>query len=355
MKIGVLTPYDSANFGAFLQAYATRTFLEGEGNQVFFLRWRTEKERKKIFFRHGKGWKNTLRYWMEYTHRRKNYVCMTKAIEIFDIIPIEDIKRYGLDAVIIGSDEVWNINVKSFQKRCFYGLNYFEDVFCTAYAPSVGNADMKSFEKYPEQKSGLRDMDIVGVRDANTQQVIRGICGLSPQIVCDPTCLIEPDFFPERDKVINIPYLLVYSYSVSEQMRGYVKRYAAEKGLKTVSVCMRQNWCDMNLACTPMEFLALIKHSECVFTTTFHGSIFTLMYHKRCVIEAGSKKLQDLLSWTCMDRKAMCVQDGYDTFVQKMEEESDYSEYEKSIALKRQHSAALYRAKLEEIEHGKNL
>ena len=56
MRIGIITPYDSANCGAFLQAYASKIFLENQGHKVFFIKWRTDKERKKeYFFRFGKS------------------------------------------------------------------------------------------------------------------------------------------------------------------------------------------------------------------------------------------------------------------------------------------------------------
>ena len=50
MRIGIITPYDSANCGAFLQAYASKIFLENQGHKVFFIKWRTDKERKKEYF-----------------------------------------------------------------------------------------------------------------------------------------------------------------------------------------------------------------------------------------------------------------------------------------------------------------
>ena len=50
MKIAIVTPYDSANCGAYLQAYANKCFLEKNNHNVCFVQWRNRKQRKKEYF-----------------------------------------------------------------------------------------------------------------------------------------------------------------------------------------------------------------------------------------------------------------------------------------------------------------
>lgn len=38
MKIGIITVYDSPNFGSYLQAYALRKYLETMGHDVFWVK-----------------------------------------------------------------------------------------------------------------------------------------------------------------------------------------------------------------------------------------------------------------------------------------------------------------------------
>lgn len=83
-----------------------------------------------------------------------------------------------------------------------------------------------------------------------------------------------------------------------KEHQQFIKRYAKDNKLKTVAVCMSQTWCDININCNPLEFNTYIANASCVYTTTFHGSIFTLLNHKACAIYAVSKKLKDLLMWT---------------------------------------------------------
>ena len=116
------------------------------------------------------------------------------------------------------------------------------------------------------------------------------------EIVCDPTMLLpinEFDFPHERK--IKDKYMIVYSYSVPKEHQAYIKRYARKNNLKLVSICLYQSWCDLNINCHPMEFSSYIRFSECVYTTTFHGTIFTLLNHKKCAIYAY-KIINDFLS-----------------------------------------------------------
>ena len=50
MKVGIVTVYDSNNFGSYLQAYALKKVIENLGHNVQFIKFRAEKEAKKRFF-----------------------------------------------------------------------------------------------------------------------------------------------------------------------------------------------------------------------------------------------------------------------------------------------------------------
>ena len=62
MKIAIVTPYDSANCGAYLQAYANKCFLEKNNHNVCFVQWRNRKQRKKEYFSKPNTIKELIRY-----------------------------------------------------------------------------------------------------------------------------------------------------------------------------------------------------------------------------------------------------------------------------------------------------
>ena len=112
-KIAILTLYDSFNFGTFLQAYALSQFLAQQGYDIYFIenakknrfiKWVKNKDIKKMVFNIGQAY----RY-----YKAQKYFRIKSPDETFD-------------AIVIGSDEIWNIKNPSFShhKRYFgYGLN----------------------------------------------------------------------------------------------------------------------------------------------------------------------------------------------------------------------------------------
>lgn len=345
MNICIITPYDSANYGAYLQAFATMKFLTLRGHNVFFLKWRNEKERKKIFFGENITVKRTLRNLVNYKHNHLNYSVMTKSLSAFKCITSKEATH--MDAFIIGSDEVWNINVRSFQKGCFYGLLGNVNR-CYAYAPSAGNSTYDDFVKFPDYAAALKKIKIIGVRDENTAKLIEDIAKYKPDVVIDPTCLISlGDYGIPKKRIVKEKYILIYSYFVTDKYRVWLKHYANENNYLLVSACMKQTWCDINICCAPLEFCGLVRDAECVFTTTFHGTIFTLLYHKKCAIDPKSKKLLDLLKWSGMLSQSCSENMVYKEFCEILGRLPCYNLFDCELTKRKSNSIELYIEALE--------
>lgn len=347
MRIGIVTPYDSANFGAYLQAYANMKYLESMGHSVFFVKFRSESQRKKIFFPSGNSAMSKIVNLLRRKYSEDNYLIMSKALDIFTVVELQNLSDAKLDAVIVGSDEIWNVKVKTFQNPVFYGI---ENIPSFAYAPSIGNASRTDFMQYDYLINKIKKICVIGVRDQNTQYLLASFYKEKPPIVCDPTCLLDPNQYPINGKrLIREKYILVYSYSVPLEFQKILKKYARQRGLKLVSVCMYQRWCDKNVICKPLEFCSLIQYAECVFTTTFHGTIFTIMQHKKCVIYAASQKLKDLLEWTNMQSVSINLNETYEHIKFLLDNTPDYSEYEIRMKNRRNISRERYKSCLEEL------
>ena len=102
MKIAIVTPYDSANCGAYLQAYANKCFLEKNNHNVCFVQWRNRKQRKKEYFSKPNTIKELIRYVQRYPFLCTRYKCMTKALEEFNVQK----NISNIDCIIVGSDEI---------------------------------------------------------------------------------------------------------------------------------------------------------------------------------------------------------------------------------------------------------
>ena len=74
---------------------------------------------------------------------------------------------------------------------------------------------------------------------------------------------------------------------------------AKEKNIKTVAIGYRQDWCDeVIMDVGPFEWLSYIKNSSYIFTSTFHGAIFSIKYKKEFFVsltDSNSNKVKYLL------------------------------------------------------------
>jgi len=194
LKIGVITVHDSANFGSFLQAYALQNVLLKMGHEVYFIRTRDEDYLKSLYFS-NKISKNLLRHpAMSIRERqwgKKKYKCFTEEQKCFITIDKPDDQK--LDLVIIGSDELWNVCTPVFQKPIFYGEGI--NVPKITYAMSVGKSTYDQISKYDNLIDLIHQINEVTVRDENTRDIVKKICGTIPEVVCDPTLLVDSSIF----------------------------------------------------------------------------------------------------------------------------------------------------------------
>ncbi|WP_081430008.1 polysaccharide pyruvyl transferase family protein [Thiobacillus denitrificans] len=292
MEVGVLTLHNAFNFGAYLQAYALQKALIGMGHDVEFIslsgreasmrRIRTllSKKPSKLVFNLRKyaafrqAWKSINVNRTSYSKTRRHY-----------------------DAVVIGSDEVWNIQNPTFAMMPEYfgrGLNAKNII---TYAPSSSKTTYADVAQNPLLAEGMRNIHHFSARDRNTFEIVEKIVNKPVTMVLDPTFLVEYDEEVEEAGVNSHGYVLVYTYQFDRLKIEKTRRFARSRGLRLISPCFYNDWCDEVVPCTPFGFLGLIRDAEYVVTDTFHGSIFSILYGKHFGSYASEKiKVAALLS-----------------------------------------------------------
>ena len=137
-------------------------------------------------------------------------------------------------------------------------------------------------------------------RDNNTREIAEKITERELFCACDPTMLIDRNIYKtELPKKINgKKYLLIYAYEVSKPLRKKIKKYAKKHELKIVSAGFYCIWADYNINCKSMQLYSLAENADCVITTTFHGTIFSILSKSRFVSVPGQSvnKVGDLLN-----------------------------------------------------------
>lgn len=307
MKVGILTHYDVNNQGAQLQMTAMAKKLESMGHEVRILTYKKnfdyngdEELRNQVslrsvpyYIKHYLLEKGLPLTWFNTRKVLKN----RRARRRFTYAPYDS---SGCDAVIIGSDEVFSVDVGC--NRMMYGHGI--GVPAIAYAPSFGMTNVDVLNErgcFDDVQGGLRSMYRLSARDAHTREMIRILTGRDVPMVCDPVLLYEGEYTsPKRQ--IKRPYMLIYAYDsnmTAAHEAEAIKAYAKKHGLMTISAGTYHKWCDKNIACNAEEWYGYFKNAACVVTDTFHGTIASVCSNSNVAVFVRTKlnlnKLTSLL------------------------------------------------------------
>lgn len=309
MKIGIITHYNVHNHGALLQLYALKTVLEKENNKVSALTFKKNFD----FMESGLDKKydisiKSLFWYLSYIRkiglkrtifniRKKNKLDKFKKPLLGEFYS----RAKNLDAVFIGSDEVFSIEagVNPF----FFGIG----VPCShiyTYAACCGPTDLNTIkQKHMQQliKAGLSDIEKISVRDKNTFDIASSLTDKNIDIVCDPVILYGyTDEIEQAEREIKDNYLLIYAYDNNMNNPEETKKiisFARKRNLKIVSAGFYHKWCDKCVDGDPIKILGYFKYAEYVITDTFHGSVMSLITNAdfAAKIRGNKNKLYDLL------------------------------------------------------------
>lgn len=340
MKIAIVTVYDSfVNYGSYLQAYGTKCFLEEQGHEVFFIRRMSDDaifERlnsiAKINHRVSEGQslrflrqiKRNFEYKKELKYNRHRLEASKKDWKELKIIDKEELSSIGIDCVICGSDEIWNVHNKDVDMN-FYTCGWIEGIPLIAYAISSGGAKAEELDE--TSKNSIMKFDKIFPRDENTEKLVRKIGKNTEGIVCDPTILLGKKSFSRIISKTNNygKYMLVYSYVYTKKQKKMLRQYADERGLKIITPCITADFADEIIFTSALEFPELIKNAECMFTATFHGTIFGLMFANKLCCVPRVDKIKSLLVHCGAENLGIDEDCTYEDLKERMETPIDHN------------------------------
>ena len=342
MKIGIVTVQDSNNFGSFLQAYALQHVLQEMGHDVVFIRTRSKQYLRRIFFHmipSGREWFHPAGFLKSNYAGWKKYCCFQKELRVFRVI--ESYNAEHLDMVILGSDEIWNARTPVFRNPIFYGAG-MKPVM--AYAVSIGNAEIQDMSCI--DYAYFHRIDPILARDAHTVDFLHTL-QIDAPIVCDPTLLADKAIFKREfhhPLLDGKPFLLVYTYGLAPEIVKNIRAFADAHHLRVLSACFSFPWCDGHLECTALDFCSVLEKAEYVFTSTFHGTIFSILNHKQFVSLPQSRKTSDLLNSLQLSSRMIAEQECCATALEeKLCMEINYSQVDEKLSCLRKQSLDLLR------------
>lgn len=311
MKIGIITFHASYNCGSILQCIALKHVLEDKGEQVKIINFSSKEQQKLYSVLYKKiNLKNIVKNILclpGYGKIKDHYSQYEKYIqEVFDIQEdfletsqeIKD-KEYKFDMLIAGGDQIWNVNCDDFDTAYF--LDFDQNTYKISYAPSLGATDINESPNASEYKILLNKFNDLSCREVNGAKWLEKLTGKRIKLIADPTLLLLMD---EWKKEIKKPlklsfkekFIFYYAFSYSPENNERIQQIAEQNNLKVVVIDAKQ-WYIKGLGkyrnfvlCKetgPNAFLNLMNLSEYVVTTSFHGTIFSLVFHKKFVYING--------------------------------------------------------------------
>lgn len=362
MKVGIMSMQRICNYGSFLQAYCLKRLIESLGHEVEFIDYAPGKPILNEDYTTAMYYKSMVREFVmdvavsleplcffapESVRRSLRFKRKYKR-EYLPLLGIgKKVYRKNVDTLVIGSDEVFNCFQKNpqvgFSRELFGANNNAKRLI--SYAGSFGNTTIGEINqaKLDGELSALfMPFDAISVRDANSASIIHALTENEPEIHMDPVLMY--DFSCDVPHTCNLSnYMVVYAYRgrlTEEEIRS-IQAFAKEKGLKTVSVGGVQPFCDICIEGTPFEIIDYVKNAEYVVTDTFHGTIFSVINHRKFVsfVRCGhgkkygnQEKLLDLISRLGLESRAVT---NTTEFGHVIDEPIDYESVDAVIAAQR--------------------
>ena len=305
MKVGILTFPNSVSYGATLQMVALQQTVSRLGHQVEVINYhnpymKAEKHTQKS---HHNPLKFAVQRRLRPVLHRRLYASFRdferRWANAYPARPFTDRARLAAlgqryDAVICGSDQVWYPRITNGD------LSYFLD-FCTegtrrvAYAPSFG-AETFSEEYYRQITPELMRFSALSAREEPGQRLVEQLTGRETALVTDPTWLLTAEDWEKMEKPHPAgcgDYVLYFVVNQSKELLQRCRDFARQHGLKTVVVggnpmTARRNADPMLAYATdigPEEWLYLVHNARYVFTNSFHGTAFSVIFKKDVYVQ----------------------------------------------------------------------
>lgn len=302
MKVGIMTFHRAINYGAVLQAFALCKFINNMGVTCEVIDYHSIplNETYRIFdFKKNNPIVGVLKGLIKgniiVNKKNKFKKFVNNYISLSEIqYEKEELKSLNnkYDLFITGSDQVWSPNCVGFDEAYF--LTFAEDKKKNSYAASIGCKSIpeNKREEYKKRLSGYKN---ISLREINAVTLLKEIgVEADMEVNIDPTFLLSSDTYNDiAVKPSEEKYVLVFSVNMPVNLLEYAKKLAALKNLKVIYIndkpIMRVKGIEYKAGVSPEEFLGYIKNAEYVVTNSFHGTVFSVIFHKQFFVEYNTK------------------------------------------------------------------
>ncbi|MBE7003143.1 MAG: 4Fe-4S dicluster domain-containing protein, partial [Ruminococcaceae bacterium] len=188
---------------------------------------------------------------------------------------------------LLGSDQLFYHDLYESLGR-FATLDYIDSNHIkVAYAASVGRAIFEGNDRQRAEISFfLRDFDAVSVREQDAVELFSKDFGVEAQYVLDPVLLCDREHYvPLAEKGSQSsasPYIAVYMLEVTEENKTALDVISGILGIPYILIgdAVKQRKTASTAIASNEDWLRFIMECEFFVTDSFHGTCFSLLFHK---------------------------------------------------------------------------
>lgn len=302
-KIGIITFNNAINYGAILQAHATQMIVDKLGYSAYLFTYKFDNNELPFPFV-SRNIKTTISNLLFYKLRKtqmeafKDYRKKMKFYK-YKIENVEDLEKAkdDFDCLLIGSDQVWNPELG--HDLSITLLDFYKNGPAKiSYASSFGISQLPN-EVESRFSAALSNFKYLSVRELQGADILSELLDRAVPVVLDPSMLLsskEWDVYNE-DYYFRKPYILLYDMHHSKSLIEATRRYSElyDVDVLVISRIKLKNPRFKTLyGVTPGNFLSLIKNANFIFTDSFHGTAFSIIYNKEFLTNVSSKNGEKL-------------------------------------------------------------
>lgn len=312
MKIAILTLPLYSNYGGIMQNYALQTILKRMGHHVYTI------DCPQIY--KNKLWYNLYINKCKYIIKKiltklgmkvpmidnsdnsqfiQNHIMFTSTL-CTQKNNLSNLNYVGLNAIIVGSDQVWRYpyiqaNVKNF----FLDFIHDDSIIKIAYSASFG----VNYNEYPPQiqqkiKELYSKFNRVSVREKSGLELLKindWKCAHPALMTLDPTLLLNKEDYNsliEQDNSNNeqtSKKIFCYILDKNNEKDQIINKICEATDYEPIILNIEHKNKRISIPSVKL-WIKSFRDADFVFTDSFHGCVFSIIYNKPFIVIANKKR-----------------------------------------------------------------
>lgn len=341
--IGLLSLSNAENYGAVLQCYSLYCCCKTISNDVAVINYWPEfmDGKYRLFWIDNTSIRkmiSSFKYSVEclpYTLLKKIRFCRFRQVYLNNL-PILKKKKLKDEykAYIVGSDQVWNLDITKMDKTFF--LEFVEDYKKkNTYAASLG---VEKYKKVDENIviNYLKTFNRISIREkSGCEYLVKLNEELKISNHIDPVFLTTSEEWKKLCKRRNLKkkYILIYAFENVDLSINIAKKISKSTSLDIIMIRADKHKFYESVRCYrsvgPREFLTLIAGANYVITDSFHGTAFSIIFNKQFYtipFKGTNSRIENILNkFNCIERLITSIEEV------DLSKEINYADYTKIL------------------------